>query len=436
MIPEKSGFYYVSDNGPFVIGSETVCGQTPLENRFFNLNLKEDDKNKLIKFVVYCSNLKATEINPEFPSCSWMGGVFAYTGYGTLNRNIIKHLVEMGANVRLLTQIDKIDIPLEEAKFLAQKTHCNVLNKYPIVWGSVQSRESLKRHVVHYTMSETDGFINGDFIQTLSRTGEVWVPTNWDKEKFINSGVTKLIKIMPLGVDEQVYKPSIGEVIYTSGTNKFVFLTVSAWNWRKGYDVLLKAYFRSFSSKDDVSLVFITREGEGKRDVDKELPCLLDLVKKENCPHVVVSKARISDSAMPYVYSNANVFVLMSCGEGWGLPYCEAAACGLPIIGSNHGGQMAFLKEEDSFLVKPDRIVDSDESMMSWSNIYVGTRFADFSDSAIDEISHKMRWVYENYSEAKRLSNSCSKRVSEEFTWKNSAIRVYNRLVEIQRTIQ
>jgi glycosyltransferase involved in cell wall biosynthesis len=157
---------------------------------------------------------------------------------------------------------------------------------------------------------------------------------------------------------------------------------------------------------------------------------LLDISAKDP-PHLVLCNSVVPDEAMPFVYSHAKAFTLLSRGEGWGLPYCEAAACGIPIIGSFHGGQAAFLREEDSFLVKPDRVVNADPSMF-WSDLYEGTRFVDYSDVVIDEAAEKMRYVYEHYTEAKQKAETCRKRITSEFTWDKSAKKMYNRIIELQ----
>jgi len=50
---------------------------------------------------------------------------------------------------------------------------------------------------------------------------------------------------------------------------------------------------------------------------------------------VIVLKEEIAARAMPSLYKAADAFVLPSRGEGWGIPYMEAMAMGLPTIGTN-----------------------------------------------------------------------------------------------------
>ena len=54
---------------------------------------------------------------------------------------------------------------------------------------------------------------------------------------------------------------------------------------------------------------------------------------------------------MPRLYAAADAYVMPSRGEGWGRPYMEAMAMGLPTIGSRWSGNLAFMHDGNAFLV-------------------------------------------------------------------------------------
>jgi len=427
-------FYQGSETGPFVIGSETVCGECKkiIPDKDISSYQKYENSllsEKFLRFVVASHKLEKSPIEFSAPACFWKGGIFHYSGYSTMNRNFIKHLVKFGINIKLLSYIPSLDISEKEAIWFGTNLNNNIPKNSPTVWGRVFSGPSPGK-VIQFVMTEFEG-LNCKFLQNLSFDDEIWVPTEWDKNKFLSYMVESPIHVIPLGVDKDLYKPSIGEIVYTSGVNDFIFLCVSSWNWRKGYDVLIKSYLRAFSSKDNVSLILLTREGESKENTENALLRIMLDIKPQNPAHIVLCKSIVPEEAMPFIYSHSQVFALLSRGEGWGLPYCEAAACGVPIVGALHGGQATFLREEDSFLVKPDKTVDVDPSMF-WTDLYEGSRFVDYSDTVIDEAASKMRYVYEHYDEAKRKAEICRNRITSEFTWDNAAKKMYNRLIELQ----
>jgi glycosyltransferase involved in cell wall biosynthesis len=58
---------------------------------------------------------------------------------------------------------------------------------------------------------------------------------------------------------------------------------------------------------------------------------------------------------MPYVFDGADLFVLASENETFGLVYIESMACGTPVIGTNIGGVPEVITDNyDGFLIEPN----------------------------------------------------------------------------------
>jgi glycosyltransferase involved in cell wall biosynthesis len=348
-----------------------------------------------------------------------------------MNKSIVGGLLDMGANIKLYTNITEIDMNIDKAISLAKRGHRTVGIDSPFVHNSTFSRER-NNYCAHYTMSEYDDVPNEYHKKLLNLSNEIWVPSEWDKQKFTAGGIDKPIKVMPLGVDSKIFSPKKGEVVFSSGLNDFKFISVCAHNWRKGHDVTLRAYKKAFGPDENVSLLFITHGFDLIEDVEIGIKDKLGQFMGEDSPHVAFCFSKIPEDAMAYVYGACDAFVLLSRGEGWGLPYIEASACGLPVVGVNHGGQACFLREEDSFLIKPDRKSQAPEKEQEFVGMYKGVEFADFSDRAIDEAAEKMRYVYDNYEKAKQKAEIARQRIVKDFTWEKSCQLVYNRLVELQ----
>ena len=106
---------------------------------------------------------------------------------------------------------------------------------------------------------------------------EIWVPSEWQREVFAkHNKPNEKIVVIPEAVDSELFHPKYlsssssssstssssrrnREIIEGDSNNskketKFEFLTIFAWSYRKGWDILLESYFTSFTSNDNVVL--------------------------------------------------------------------------------------------------------------------------------------------------------------------------------------
>jgi len=223
-------------SSPIVLKSHTFCGHTPPQEEISVTTMSDtysqDQKERLIRFMLMCDDRETPEIECGPPACFWRGGVFKYSGYCRMNRNTTRGLTKKGMNVRLSSYVGEIDFGLDQAVEFIQMSKNVIPVNSPLVCGSVASSPA-PGTVVHWTMCESHTKVNPSFVNTLNHADEIWVPTDWQKKQFESEGVKPPIRTMPLGVDPDIYKPSKTELIYSSGTKSFVFLSCFAWSWRK-----------------------------------------------------------------------------------------------------------------------------------------------------------------------------------------------------------
>lgn len=388
-----------------------------------------------------CSEqLEDLSVNPSSPyvgmgiQCMWEGPLFDAGGYANMNRQYIMGLTRLGVAVRptMMKTSDQVEIPMMKTLEIIAKTP--VREDCPKVYSTNIPRSHVGDSIA-YTMMETDVKVHPLLVKHMEVADEIWVPSEWNRQTFENGGVKKRIKVMPLGINHHIYKPQKSPLMFRFGLKRFVFLGVSTWMWRKGWDVLLKAYRRAFSADDDVSLMIFSRVPLwGGTHTEKINIDIREMFGNDysGFPHLVVVPAVLPTNMMPFLYNSADAFSLFSRGEGWGLPYCEATASGLPVIGSDHGGQQMFLNDSNSFIVKPDASAPCHPYMMKISPFYHDMLFADFTEKAIDEAAEKMRYVYEHHDEAKSRAALCRKNLLENFTWELASERVAARLGEMK----
>src|SRR5688500_17501118 len=91
-------------------------------------------------------------------------------------------------------------------------------------------------------------------------------------------------------------------------------------------------------------------------------------------PDLVLWGVLLSPAELASLYRATRAFVLASRGEGWGRPYLEAMACGIPVIGTCAGGNEDFMNPENSNLV-PTRWVDVSPKAAREITVYAGHRW-------------------------------------------------------------
>lgn len=139
--------------------------------------------------------------------------------------------------------------------------------------------------------------------------------------------------------------------------NGRVILTLGRWDAReayKGADHLIAAMPVLLKAFSDLHLVAV---GEGS-----DLPRLQSLARESGVPERIHFLPFIAHDQLPSAYGHCTIFAMPSRGEGFGLVFIEAMACGKPVIGGNHGGTPDVIDDGvNGYLVRygdVDQLVD------------------------------------------------------------------------------
>jgi len=252
-----------------------------------------------------------------------------------------------------------------------------------------QPRMYRGRRTVGRTTFETDR-IPDSWLDRCNAFDEIWVPSHFNLETFSNAGIPRhRLQILQEGIDTEHFRPGM-EPLKIAGTRGFNFLSVFDWQMRKGYDVLLRAYCSEFRPDEDVSLILKVST------LNQPHAQLVDLVsffiertlhmRLENAPNIVLMTGMLPHARFPQLYASANTFVLPTRGEGWGRPYMEALACGLPVIATRWGGQLDFLNDENADLIEIDGLCSTGPDIDI--EVFAGHRWA---DPSVDHLRQLMR---------------------------------------------
>lgn len=385
------------------------------------------------------------------PVC-WSGPFTDAGGYANMNREIVFRL----HNYHILPKVESWPTALQISNLA--RFH---LSKYAFDFRRVKN--FLKIHsftphpvvshggrLVFFTMMETET-LHPEFVRLCNQCpDEIWVPSNHNRNVFRESGVKKPICVMPLGIDDNLYRSTsdLGVIKDTScfvnllgrpaasGINDFRFISLFGWSYRKGIDILIKSFVEEFNDNDKVALIVCSRHA-GSSDLGHQNVIKTDAmrfakeVRAGKYPQVVLYPHVIPENQMPSIYRMGHVFVHFSRGEGFSLPQIEASASGLPVISCNNTGMSEYLTDDNAYLVKTKEKESCSPEMHWITAFYHGQLFPKLGRDQIEQARKHMRFVLNNYPEALEKGKCLRREVFEKYTWQKTTERVSKRIKEI-----
>ena len=316
----------------------------------------------------------------------WRGPIFYPSGYGDETRNIALGLERLGVRVAarhvgpfssiFRRQLDPEKCARLEALIARETTPGHIgVSAFPA--DAFELEAGVGRHVGR-TMFETDGLPN-HWVEKCNLMDEIWVPTDFNLETFARAGVKTRLEKVPHGVDSRLFRPG-AEPLPIAGARGRVFLSIFEWGFRKGWDVLLDSWSRAFHRDDDVTLVLRTfihpADSYSGDEIERRIDAYLAsrLLSREAVAPIVVLGNQIPEDELPSLYASAAAYVGPSRGEGWGRPYMEAMACGVPVIATRWSGCTEFLDDSNALLIDIEGLEPIDERTEIPS--HVGHRWA------------------------------------------------------------
>lgn len=169
----------------------------------------------------------------------------------------------------------------------------------------------------------------------------------------------KKIEVIPCGVDLSLFRPvDISQAQERLGwpPDRQMVLFIGRIQPLKGIDILLKAIALATDDLPDLCghLGLTIIGGDPQATMNREMLRLTRLKKKLGiCDLVTFLGARDQDT-LPYYYSAAQVCVVPSYYESFGMVALEAMACGTPVIASKVGGLTFTVKDGVTGYLVPD----------------------------------------------------------------------------------
>ena len=197
--------------------------------------------------------------------------------------------------------------------------------KFMVEW-LYQNRMLKRVAAVHYTTEEE---------RTLAK------PYTFNRPGFV----------VPLGLNIDDYRPlpprGTFRTRYPETRDKAILLFLGRINFKKGLDVLAKAFGAVARQRDDVHLVI------AGPDNDELKPKVEAWLKAEGVIDKTTFTGMLVRDAKLAAFHDADLFVLPSFSENFGIAVIEAMACGLPVLISDNVNIHHEIKKSGAGMVEP-----------------------------------------------------------------------------------
>jgi glycosyltransferase involved in cell wall biosynthesis len=329
----------------------------------------------------------------------WQGPLLGISGYADEGRDLVAGLDDLGVRLRIIAELWGENAPLDPVDIeRLERLSSMTLFEPPVAvahgFGGAAKRLESARATVCRTMFETDR-APASWVEPLNKMDEVWVPGRFQVEAFARAGVERSkLHVVHGTLDARRYA-TLPPPLAVEGRRSFNFLSVFDWSVRKGWDVLLRAWVEAFAPRDEVALILKVHSTLGLTSND--IRARIRAFVRDACgrdpdaiPPVLLVTSRTSRDEMTRLFTAADAYVMPSRGEGWGRPFVEAMACGLPVIATHFGSSLEFLDEETAFLADA-REVEVPPEAVAEQPLFAGHRWGEPSVDHVTELLQRVR---------------------------------------------
>jgi len=233
--------------------------------------------------------------------------------------------------------------------------------------------------------AEQNPFFVNPILKKVYNASSLILTISNEQKKFIHSvsGRNDSIVIFQ-GTDHEYFSPKNYDatILKKFDCKSFVFITVSRLSPRKNILDMIRAV-KIVTQKFKHIKLLIVGKGEDAEKIKK-------LIHELNLENNVILTGFISDNKLKKLYATADLFLLTSKYEGFGIANCEALASGTPIITYDTTAALDYIEQgKTGFVTK----------------------------HSVKEFSEKILYLLNNPKKLKEFSLNARKTIEKNYTW-------------------
>ncbi len=192
-----------------------------------------------------------------------------------------------------------------------------------------------------------------ELVRTCQR---IVAPTDVEKDQLIRyyNASPEVISVISCGVNLDLFKPIHKRIArrHLGFNEEHIILFVGRIVPLKGVERLLRAV--TYLEDKELKLVIVGGDGYSRFEVDR----LKRLSRRLHIHDLVSFVGSVNQEVLPFFYSAADVCVIPSHYESFGLVALESLACGTPILATDVGGMRSVIQEGETGYIIRDMVKD------------------------------------------------------------------------------
>lgn len=344
-----------------------------------------------------------------------------FLGYGQVGTQFLSALSELGNDIALF--------PLNPQTMEANPKHHDLIRKSSInaqffdrlapcirIWHQWEMATFVgKGKHIGFPIFELDNLTPLERHQ-LNSLDEIFVCSEWAKQVCKANDINPEVRVIPLGVDLEIFKP-MPRFMW----NKFVFINVGKWEYRKGHDVLIECFNQAFKENDNVELWMIN--DNPLRPAEENNSWRSQYTGSPLGKKVKIIDRVPSQEELALLMSNADCGIFPARAEGWNLEVLELMSLGVPSIVTSYSGHTQFCSAKNSYPIDITEEEDAVDGIWFKPGQPVNQgRWAKINENAKEQIINHMRNVFKNRPPIE-IRQECLA-TAKEFTWINAAKKI------------